>query len=255
MNERLRITRGLKSLLFACPLVAASSTRAATNPFVGEWRLNPSKSTLTDRMQVAALADNKYTFDFGGGPETIVADGTDRPTALFKDGTLAVSFVGDSGSVIRKSNGRTTISATWHLSGDGATLTDHFSSFNADGSPFTLNYVYARKAPGPGFAGTWVSTSLEAVNYIIQFQIQSNKDDGLSFVDPASQLTGNLQFAPSEIGRLDEHRLELMRKTSKGELRTVLRLELSPDLGTLTMTPTSSSADEPHILVFDRRGS
>ena len=42
---------------------------------------------------------------------------------------------------------------------DVNSLIDHF----ADGSPYTLNYVDERTAARSGVAGTWVSTSLEAV--------------------------------------------------------------------------------------------
>jgi hypothetical protein len=53
---------------------------AANAPFVGEWKLSPSKSKLTDQMKVESVAGNKYAFNFGSGSaETIVPDGTDQP--------------------------------------------------------------------------------------------------------------------------------------------------------------------------------
>lgn len=50
-----------------------------TIPSSAKWKLNPSKSKMTDQMKVESLARNKYSFDFGGGGETVVADGTDQP--------------------------------------------------------------------------------------------------------------------------------------------------------------------------------
>ena len=44
---------------------------AMDDPFVGDWKLNLSKSMLTDKMIVKSASANRYTFDFGGGPETI----------------------------------------------------------------------------------------------------------------------------------------------------------------------------------------
>lgn len=41
---------------------------AATDSFVGDWKLNPSKSKLIDKMKVESLGGNKYEFDLGGGP-------------------------------------------------------------------------------------------------------------------------------------------------------------------------------------------
>jgi hypothetical protein len=45
-------------LLAAC--VVTSSVWAATDPFVGKWKVNSSKSTLTDEMKVEAVGPNKY---------------------------------------------------------------------------------------------------------------------------------------------------------------------------------------------------
>ena len=53
---------------------------AVNDPFVGKWKLNPSKSRFPDEMKVKTAGANRYAFDFGAGsPETIVADGTDQP--------------------------------------------------------------------------------------------------------------------------------------------------------------------------------
>jgi hypothetical protein len=244
------IQRGIRLLLSVCPIIVASF---APNPFVGDWKLNPSRSTLTDRMSVANVGGNTYRFDFGGGPETIVVDGTDQSTPLYKGGTLSVSNQGDSWKVVRKTNGRTTLTATWSLSKDGSSLTDHFTSFNADGSPYQLNYVYARKAAGSGFAGTWVSTSMTAVNYIIAVQLRPYEGDGLSIIDAPSLFTGTMNFAASSVRKINARTVELMRKKRDGELSDYLRLALSPDLRTLTVTPHAVSGAEPHIYVFDRQ--
>ena len=245
------IERALRPLLCVCFVLTAAS--AASDPFVGDWKLNASRSALTDRMKVTSAGGDKYTFDFGGGPETIAVDGTDQPSPLPSGGTLSVTRESDSWKVVRKTNGRTIISAVWRLSSDGLTLTDHFTGFNADGSSYILNYAYKRTAPGSGFAGTWVSTSLQAVNYVIAIQLRSYEEHGLAIIDSASQFTGNVNFAASAVRRLDEHTLELMRTKKDGELTEFLRLELSPDLRTLTMTPPSVAGTEPRRFVFDRQ--
>jgi hypothetical protein len=249
-KENSMFKRSLQLLLLVCFVIAASW--AADNPFVGDWKLNPSKSNLSDRMKVESVGGNKYAFNFGGGPETIAVDGTDQPSQLYRGDTLSVALVGDTWKVVRKRNGRTMISAIWSLSKDGNTLADHFTSFNADGSPYSLNYLYKRTAEGSGFAGTWVSTSVEAVNFVVLLQLHPYEEDGLAIIDPSSQLTGNMNFAATSLRRLDEHTVELMRKKSDGELSDFLQLKLSSDLKTLTLTP-HSAAGEPHILVFERQ--
>ena len=101
---------------------------AATDPFVGDWKLNPSKSKVVDVMKVESLGGNKYAFDFGGGAEDIVADGTDQ---LGVRGTmLSVTVEGpDTWKVVRKKDGRMLLTATWNLSKDGNTLTDNYTAF------------------------------------------------------------------------------------------------------------------------------
>lgn len=69
--------RSLELLLFACLFVAASW--AVDNPFVGDWKLNPSRSKLTDQMKVESIGGNKYMVDVGAGPEPVVVDGPDQP--------------------------------------------------------------------------------------------------------------------------------------------------------------------------------
>ena len=245
MVKRLR-----RLVLLACAVISASA--AANNAFVGDWKLNPSKSTLTDKMTVESAGGNKYTFNFGGGPETIVIDGTDQPSPLYGGDALSVAVEGDTWKVVRKSKGRTIISAIWSVSKDGGTLTDHFTGFGGDGSRYELIYTYKRKAAGLGFAGTWVSTSEEAVNFVLGLQIRPFEENGLSIIDSTSQVMGSMNFAASSVRRLDEHTLELMRKKSDGELSDFLQLKLSSDLKTLTITPHSAAGDEPHILAFDR---
>jgi hypothetical protein len=46
-----------------------------TDPFVGQCKL----VKLVDQMKVTRVRADTYAFDFGGGAETIVVDGTDQP--------------------------------------------------------------------------------------------------------------------------------------------------------------------------------
>ena len=67
-------------LVLSLSLAIPSASWAMTDPFVGTWKLNPSKSKFTDQMKVESLGGNTYAFDFGGGqPVTVVADGSASP--------------------------------------------------------------------------------------------------------------------------------------------------------------------------------
>ena len=99
-------------LLVAC--LATGTLRAANDPFVGDWKFNPSRSKLTDQMKVQSIAANKYAFDFGdGSAEVIAVNGTDQPGNF--GGTFPSAVVGDAGEHERD----------WHSDGAGK----HWTTF------------------------------------------------------------------------------------------------------------------------------
>lgn len=251
-------------LLFAACMVTRTA-RAMDNPFVGKWKFNPSRSQLTDRMKVEAAGTNKYTFNFSGTEtETIVADGTDQ-TGIYGT-TFSVTVEKPlQWKVVRKKNGRTIISATWNLSEDGTTLTDAYTQYEPNGSTTSMNYVYKRTAGGSGFAGTWESTT-QQLNLVFEVQIRPYENDGLSIIDPTSASPKNVKFdgkdypnqdshsAPGSASsghRVDDRTIEVTDKIKDKVLET-RRIELSPDLKTLTMTVQPVGQSKPNILVFDR---
>lgn len=247
--------------------LATGALWAANNPFVGDWKLDPSRSKLTDVMKVERLSSDRYTFDFvGGSPETIVIDGTDH--SGMSGTTLSVSVERpDAWKVVRKKDGGVLLTANWKLSEDGNVLTDNFNEISPNGSTSTVDYVYQRKGQGTGFAGTWVSTSA-VVNFVYVLQIRPYEEDGLSITNSSSKLTRNMKqdgkdypnsgasaavVAASSVRRLDEHTLELTDKRSNGKVYDTQQIKLSSDLKALTMTIHTAGRDEPNILVFERQ--
>jgi len=255
--------RTFQLLLVAC--LAAGTLRAADDPFAGKWKLNPSKSTLTDRMKVDSLGANKYALDLGGGSvETIAADGTDQP-GIFGT-TLSITVEApDIWKVVRKKEGRTLLTGLWKLSRDGKTLSDTFRANQPDGSTLSLDYVYERASTGSGFAGTWESAS-EKVNSVYEFEIQPYETDGLSFLTPSEHETQNMRFdgkdypdagpdvpagTVSSGRRVNDNTLEMTDKI-QGKVVTTRQIELSADIKTLKMTVHPAGQSKPNILVFDR---
>ena len=183
------LSRIFQLLPVAC--LATSSVWAANDPFVGKWKVNPSKSKLNDEMKIEVAGANRYAITFVPGQvETVVADGSDQPGT---DGTtLSVTMKGpNSWEVVRKMKGRTLIMAHWTLSEDGKTLNDAFTQYLPDGttlfsqslpngSTLFLPYVYERTAGNSGFRGTWDSESAK-VTAGIELQIQPYEGGGLSF--------------------------------------------------------------------------
>ncbi len=250
----------IHSLLVAGLLTV--SLCAGNDPFVGKWKLNPTKSKLTDRMKVEAAGPNKYAIDFGGGVETVVADGTDQPG--LGGTTVSVTIEGpDAWKVVRKKDGRTLVTGTWTLSKDGQTLHDAFRANQQDGSILSLDYVYQRTEPGSGFVATWESTS-EQVNSVIEFQIEPYEGGGLTFTTSGENQSLHVIFdgkdypnvdAPAgstyTARRLNERTLEITDK-KQGKVTNTQQIEVSPDLKTLTETAHPADHGTPNILVFER---
>ena len=238
-------------LLFA--FVATCALRAAEDPFVGDWKLNPARSDLSTKMKVESLGANKYAFDLdgSGNVETVVADGTDQPG---RNGTtLSVAVEGPNAwKIIRKKEGRTLLIGNWSLSKNGNTLTDHFTGFDPKGSPEPVNYLFQRKGDGSGFVGTWVSTS-EALNFVLVLQIRPYEVNGLSIVDTSTGNEKKVKFDGKDYRRVDEHTLEFTVKKANGEVAYTQQLQLSSDLRTLTMTKRVNGQSDPQILVFNRQ--
>ncbi len=250
-------------LMIAC--LSAGTVWAASDPFVGKWKLDPDKSRLSDQMKVGAAGGNTYTFDFGAGePETIVVDGTDQP-GIFGT-TLAVSAEGpDRWKVVRKKDGHMMVMGIWQLSEDGRNLTDTFTSYQANGTTRRLDYVYTRAGDGSGFVGTWVSTS-EKVNSSYEIEIAPYEGDGLSFVNAAQESTRSMKFDGKDYPihgpnlpagyasaghRVNERRLELTGKVGSKVIDTQ-QVEVSADGATLTMSMQPVGTSKPNVLVFGR---
>src|SRR5690349_22823900 len=90
--------------------IAAAGLWTASDPFVGKWELDVSRSVIVDQVVVEGAGPNRFTFRFEGGPaETIVADGTDQPAL---PGTTLSVKADDSRTlrVVRKRDGHVVIS-------------------------------------------------------------------------------------------------------------------------------------------------
>ena len=270
------LNRILQLLLAACLFTV--SARAATDPFVGKWKVNPAKSKLYDEMKVEAVGPNKYTFTFGPGQvDTVVADGTDQPALAGT--TLSVTVKGPSNwEVVRKMKGHTLLKAQWTLSENGKSLNDAFTQYLPDGivlfsqpmpsgSSLFMPYVYQRTSGSSGFPGTWDSDSAK-VSPSIELQILPYEPNGLSFKrsdeESAKQIkldgtdhpdldpTGADKGTTTSARRVNDHIVEITEK-SKGKITATHQIELSSDLKTLTVTVNLVGQSRPQsIFVYDR---
>jgi hypothetical protein len=256
-----------KRILEIVPAVclAAGMAWAAESPFIGDWKLDSSKSRMPDEMKVQSQGGNKYAFDFGGGAETIVVDGSDQPGTR---GTLlsAKAEAPDTWIVQRKKDGRLLLKATWKLSKDGNTLTDYYREFESDGSTLSLDYVYQRTGGGSGFAADWQSIK-ETRNTPLSMEVKPYEGDGLAFITPSQHRTQNVKFdgkdyfgEGSNAGQgsaistrqVDEHNLVITHKYN-GKVTGTEDVGLSADLKTLTITLHFAGRDKPDVMVYERQ--
>ena len=268
------LIRPLQLLLVVC--LVTGPVWASNDPFIGKWKVNPSRSKLYDEMKVEVAGANRYALTFGPGQtDTIVADGTDQPA--LSGTTLSLTVKGPNNwEVIRKMKGRTLLTAHWTLSEDGRTLNDAFTQYLPDGmtlfsqplpngSTLFLPYVYQRTAGKSGFLGTWDSDSA-TVKAGIELQIRPYEADSLSFkrsdeeTPKMIKLDGNEHPDLDKNGagttysgrRVNERSLEITEK-SKGKITGARQIELAPDLKTLTVTVRLVGQSQPQsILVFER---
>ncbi|MGE5323194.1 MAG: hypothetical protein ACM3SW_10045 [Actinomycetota bacterium] len=257
------MNRILKFLPVVC--VAASVASALQSPFAGEWKLDPSRSRMPDEMKVQSEGGNKYKFDFGGGAETIVVDGSDQPGGY--GGTLlsVKAEAPDTWIVQRKKDGRLLLKATWKLSKDGSMLKDYYRGFESDGSTLSMDYVYQRAGGGSGFTGDWQSVK-ETMNSPFLMHVTEFQGDGLSFITPWDHKTKNLKLdgndypegpdakrsAFSSIRRAGGRTLLITHKAG-GKVTYTEEFALSADLKMLTVTLHIVGRDRPNVLVFERK--
>jgi hypothetical protein len=256
--------RAIQPLLITS--LASAPLWAANESFVGEWKLDPSKSKSVDQMKVERVADDKYAFELGGGrPEVIVPDGTDQ--AGLAGTTLSVTVEGaDAWKVVRKQEGRILLTAFWKLSKDGNTLTDDFTQFGPNGASSNSKLVFNRTGGTSGFAGTWERNSETASSaYVIK--VKAYEGDGLSFINSSQGITRNITFdgkdhplagtnapagATSSARRVNERNLAVTTRYN-GEVVGTQEDVLSLDGKTLTLTVHIPGRLAPNILVFERQ--
>jgi hypothetical protein len=252
---------GAERMIGFMAIAAISGFWTANDPFVGKWKLDVSRSTIVDRMEVEVAAPNKYTFRFEGAPaETIVADGTDQPGLT---GTTLSVRADDSRTlkVVRKQAGRIAVSANWKLSEDGRTLHDAFTAVQPNGSASTIDYVYRRMSRTSGIAGTWESTT-RPLGLKFEQQIRPYGNQGLSFVSQSS--VKNITFDGHDhpvggtakgvvaSGTRQSERAMAFTEKSMGKITAKRALALSPDGKTLTIKVDTAGQVTPNVLVFER---
>ena len=251
------------SLVLACLL--ASTLWAASDPFLGKWKLNMDKSKFTgEQTKIEDLGGRKYKWTSGNVTNTYTADGTDQPTQF--GNTVAITAVdANNWKMVIKKDGRVLSSMTHTLSADGKTQTIKGTGNKPDGTTDDFTVVMKKVSGGSGWGGTWEDTDVKFTSPD-EWEIQAYEGDGLSFNTPAYKDTLSMKFdgkdyeekgpnvAPGSMSsgkRVNAHTLEVSDKV-KGEVMDHTKFEVSPDGKTLTLTIHGTGQANAQAVVYNK---
>lgn len=177
-------------------IALASSALEAENPFVGKWKIDPTKSHMTgSRDSVTAEGANQWRFQYGAFSWTVKADGSDQPTPFGSTVSMQVENA-STWQFTNKSDNKIISRETWLLSADGKSMSRTFNSEGPNGEPTSGVTSMKRVAGTGGFEGTWETTDVKLP--FTEVDIEPNGNNGITVLLPEDGTTYSLQFNGQE---------------------------------------------------------
>jgi len=248
--------------------LAAVSTAAAQNPFVGTWKLNQEKSQLAgDTMKFGPAASEAMELTAGGITYSFRVDG--KPYAL-PSGNVAIwrQDSPDSWTTeYRKIDDKLLSSDNWKLSSDGKTLTVTSSGVKANGDLYTNTAEYVRTAGSTGLMGAWKSTTVK-LSSPNELTIQALGLDGLMLKIAALKATAATNFDGKEVAvegpdiptglrlslsRTGPYKFRIVEKLN-GSVVDSSEYTVSPDGQTMTAVG-GAPGDPPATVVWEKQAA
>jgi hypothetical protein len=248
-------------LLAAAILV--TSVLAAEPAYVGAWKINAGKSSLTgDTVAIGTAAGGMMQFSSQGFTYTFKLDGKDYP--MPSGGTTAWSQTSATiWDVANRLNGK--VISTYHLVLSGDTLAVNGLTIKPDGGKIEFSSSYKRVSGGPGFAGTWMSTTVKLPVTLLEIALSGAngvalKDDTGPVVtgqfdgrDNAAQGMMAGTNSTYSLRKISASSFELTSKLN-GKPMYIDVYSVSADGKILTINGTPVNAKtETYKLVFDRQ--
>jgi hypothetical protein len=236
---------------------------AADPPYVGKWKFNAAKSTLTgDTATLENTPDGMMQFNSQGFIYKFKPDGKEYP--LPDGGTTAWTATSPTTwDVSNKMGGK--VVTTFHLALKGDVLGVSGKSMKPDGSAMEFTSSYKRVSGGPGFAGKWMSTDVKPPVTVLE--LSPSGASGVLMKDDTGPIF-NGQFDGKDnaaLGRMAASKYTAaFRKIGDRSFEVTVKLagktmyveayEVSADGKTLTINGTPSNAkSETYKVVFDRQ--
>ncbi len=255
-----------KAVLLLAAMSAAVLVAADDNPFVGKWKLDPSKSELTgETFTLTDAGDGAVKYSGGGESFTFTTDGKPSP-GLY--GRIVIVKVVNPNTWDRTTRfrGKTLAQTNQTLSDDGKTLTMVTKGTKPNGEAYESTEVYERRGDGSGMMGTWKSTEvknpasglMEFSAYgsdgltlnIVDYKATCNaKLDGKDYPATGPTVPAGLTLALTKSG---DRSFDMVEKV-KGKPVNKSTWTVSDDGKTLTSTGSPVGVNEPTKAVYDKQ--
>jgi len=174
-------------------LAVAAVAMAEDNPWVGTWKLDPSKSNFTGpTFKLEDAGGGKVRYTFGNDSYWFSTDGKEHPGLYGRMITVKQVDPNTRERTVRY-KGKVLETVTSKVSDDGKTLTEDVKGTRPDGSTFSETDVYERVGDGSGFLGTWKTTKVQESSPG-EIRFAANGSDGLMFDVPAYKAKCALMF-------------------------------------------------------------
>lgn len=247
-------------------LSTAMSIAATDNPFVGTWKLDPSKSDFTgETLKFESAGSGKVQYSSGGESYTFTTDGKQHP-GLFGRVVSVKEVNTNSWERTTTFKGKVLSHTTLTVSSDGKTLTQIAKGTNPDGSSFENMTVFERVGDGSGMLGTWKSKEdKQSSPGVLEFS--NNGSDGLTFNLPQIKGKCPVKFDGKDypatgptvpagltlaVNKTGDRAIEMTEKI-KGKAIFKATYTVSDDGKTLTENGSPAAVNEPTKAVYNRQ--
>jgi hypothetical protein len=238
---------------------------AADLPYVGKWKMDPAKSSLTGTtIAYEQLAGGKWRQTQDGASYEFKMDGVEYPDHM-GDTAAWKSINPNTWQAAWKTNGRAVATDTLRLGADGV-LTITSKGTKPTGVAIDDVTTYQRVSGGPGLAGKWKSTSVKTSSpEAIEFAPFGG--DGITFRSPAFEMSCNGKFdgkdysctgplvSPGWTYSVTQEGPRAMTTTVKKDGKAMYRdtYTVSADGKTMTDTSSAVATGETMRIVYNRQ--
>ena len=246
-------------------LFAAGTLAGADLPYVGKWKLNPSKSDFTGTTIRYTQEGDQLSYEEQGQSYKFKTDGRDYVTPFGYTASWR-RLDPHSAEMVGKLNGKTIETDVLKLSDDYTSLTVTSTGANPGGGKWEDLTVYKRVGAGTGLAGKWKAVQVK-VGSLKEIEFARFGEDGLTWKIADYNVTCSARFdgkdypasgpsAPSgltvAIRQTGARTFQLTEKRN-GKALYKAAYSVSADGRTLTEVGSSTAADEKTTAVYDRQ--